>query len=149
MLGHSLVLSSLLRDGGYRGSGPRTSFDIATKRDFGAIHNLNGVHAAVVSSAAAAVRRTSQQVAQFLADFSHTIWNESIVNGVLNGTLPESALDDAVGRVLTVKSRLGLLKSPFIRNTSAYYDLITFQMSTATWLSRQRRSRLFCFKTKT
>jgi beta-glucosidase len=61
-------------------------------------------------------------------DFGHQEWHDGIVSGVLFGRIKMSALDAAVGRVLRVKARLGLLgggRSALVEDVSRYHTLIS------------------------
>ena len=56
-------------------------------------------------------------------DFDHATWTNGVVDSVADGSLSLAALDTAVGRVLTVKDRLGLFETPMVTDTAQYYTL--------------------------
>ena len=49
-------------------------------------------------------------------DFSHDVWQNSIIEAVKDGTLDERILDQRVADVLRMKFRLGLFEDPYINN---------------------------------
>lgn len=88
-------------------------FDGYVSSDFGAIHNLLTVYATAATPGESIVQFLSAGGSVQGHDYDHDYYQTAIVAMVKNGTMPQSVLDTAAGRVLTVKDRLGLLAQPY------------------------------------
>ncbi len=80
--------------------------------DLGAIRMLYDTHHVAASPEAAVREALTAGVDMQFYDFGHDTYQNAIVNGVRQGKLPQAVVDQAVGRVLGVKFRLGLFDRP-------------------------------------
>lgn len=118
------MLTEIIRNQ-YGGSGPKSPFTGFVSSDFGAISNLDHVHAIATSDADAIAKYITAGGSVQGFDFDHDTWSKSIIASTADGSLSADALDTAVKRVVLVKARLGLLDQPYVVDVSAYHALIT------------------------
>jgi len=85
--------------------------------DLGAIRRLNTDHFTVETPEDAISSVIKSGLDMQFYDYSHKVFQESIVNAVNNGNLKIEDLDNAVSHVLTLKFELGLFEKPFIDTT--------------------------------
>ena len=82
--------------------------------DLGAIHRLETQHDMAKDPADAIRQALTAGIDMQFYDYSHEIFQGSIIQSVADGSLPVEILDRAVARVLRLKFRLGLFDNPFI-----------------------------------
>jgi beta-glucosidase len=82
--------------------------------DLGAIQRLYTVHHVAASPQDAACMAIRAGVDMQFYDFKHQLFQQSLINCVHNGSLPEADLDRAVRSVLRVKFALGLFDHPYV-----------------------------------
>ncbi len=85
--------------------------------DLGAIRRLNTDHytAETPEEAITSVIRSGLDM-QFL-DYSHEVFQQSIIDAVKDGSLKIRELDSAVAHVLSLKFKLGLFENPYVDTT--------------------------------
>ncbi len=85
--------------------------------DLGAIRRLNTDHytAETPEEAITSVIRSGLDM-QFL-DYSHEVFQQSIIDAVKDGSLKIQKLDSAVAHVLSLKFKLGLFENPYVDTT--------------------------------
>ena len=82
--------------------------------DLGAIRRLYTTHRVAATPQDAACMAIRSGVDMQFYDFSHTLFENSLIHCVHDGSLPISDLNRAVGSVLRVKFALGLFDHPYI-----------------------------------
>ena len=100
------LLTKLLRD--------EWGFEGIVISDLGAISQLETKHFVAEDATEAVCQAISAGVDMQFYDYPHDVFQGGIVKSVANGRLPMEVLDTAVGRVLSLKFRLGLFDNPFI-----------------------------------
>ena len=104
--GNPWLLNKILRD--------EWGFQGFVLSDLGAIRRLYDTHHVVDSPANAVLLALRSGVDMQFYDFDHQVFQDAIVNGVKNGQVSETILNQAVARVLRVKFLLGLFDHPFV-----------------------------------
>ena len=104
--GNPWLLNKILRD--------EWGFQGFVLSDLGAIRRLYDTHHVVDSPANAVLLALRSGVDMQFYDFDHQVFQDAIVNGVKNGQVSETTLNQAVARVLRVKFLLGLFDHPFV-----------------------------------
>ena len=85
--------------------------------DLGAIRRLNTDHFTAATPKEAIVAAIKAGLDMQFMDFSHEVFQGSIVEAVDDGTLSMNELDRAVASVLGLKFELGLFESPYVDTT--------------------------------
>lgn len=82
--------------------------------DLGAIERLYSAHHVAASPSAAACMAIRSGVDMQFYDFKHDLFQQSLIDCVHNGSLPQADLDRAVRSVLRAKFALGLFDHPYV-----------------------------------
>jgi beta-glucosidase len=99
--------------------------------DLGAIRRLVDAHHVASTPSDAVCLTINSGVDMQFYDFDHPVFQGALVQGVKEGKVSASTLDNAVARILGVKMRLGLFEKPFVdealdakvRRSQAHLDL--------------------------
>ena len=100
------LLTKLLRD--------EWGFEGIVISDLGAISQLEDKHHVAHDAKEAVCQAIEAGIDMQFYDYSHEVFQGSIMQAAADGRLPMEVLDKAVGRVLSLKFRLGLFDNPFI-----------------------------------